>query len=145
MGQEGSAEIRGALTRLLAAYNTGDAATIAQTPLLDWRVFGAPEPPDPRDQQERLRAVFAAGLRLDLHWRQLYVQIYGDVAIASGYIGGWVSLPGEPPVQEQWRFHKVWLHRDQAWRLAEADELPRAAVGLLPNPSLPESAQCPLG
>jgi hypothetical protein len=98
---------------------------------VDWSVFGTGNTPDRSDRQTRLAEIFAAGLRMDLHWRQLYVRVYGDIAIASGYIGGWVRFPDGDRIQGQWRFHRVWIRRDRAWHMAPEGDLPAEAAGLL--------------
>ena len=131
MSDEGAAQIRELLAELLAAYNSGDVDAIARIALLDWIVFGTRRTVSSGGDRERLEEAFAAGLRTDLHWQHLYVRVYGDVAIASGYIVGSVRLPHAAPFEGPWKFYKVWTRREGEWRMAEEGELPEGAVGLL--------------
>lgn len=130
MSGEGAAQIRETLAELLAAYNAGDVDAIARIALLDWIVFGTRGTVSGGGDRGRLEEAFAAGLRTDLHWQHLYVRVYGDVAIASGYIAGSVRLPNAAPFEGPWRFYKVWTRREGEWRMEEG-ELPEGAVGLL--------------
>jgi len=128
-----AAGIRETLLKLLAAYNAGDVDAITQPILPEWSVFGTGRGPDGGGDKERLKATFAAGFKTDLHWRHLYVRVYGSVAIASGYLGGTVHLPDGAVLEDNWRFYRVWIKREGRWQMAPEDELPSHETRLLPG------------
>ena len=128
-----TAHIRQLLIALLAAYNAGDAEKITECILPDWSVFGGRDQFVPGGDRERLQAAFASGFRTDLHWRHLYVRLYGRIAIATGYLGGQVHMPDGRVLEDTWKFYKVWLKKEGKWCMASDDELPPASPPLLPT------------
>ena len=131
MADGDAAQIRQRLIDLLAAYNAGDVEKITECILPDWSVFGGLDQLAPGGDRKRLRAAFEAGFQTDLHWRHLYVRLYGGIAIATGYLGGQVRLPDGRVMEDTWKFYKVWIKKGGAWRMADDDALPPSQTGLL--------------
>ncbi len=63
-----------------------------------------------------LKAAFDAGLKLEITARHLDVKIYGNTAIATGYIEGSITLPGGIFEQIRQRFTEVWIKQEGKWK-----------------------------
>ena len=66
--------------------------------------------------KERLKANFDAGLKLDITARHLGVKIYGNTAVATGYIEGRITLPDGIINETRARFTEVWIKQGGKWK-----------------------------
>ena len=124
MTQTTGSDIKQILYDTIAAYNNSDPTAIPTHLLTGWSPFaGSGKGIDP----ERLAEAFKMGLRTDLRWEQLYVRLYGKndrIAIATGYLNGWIRLPTGERAEGPWDFRKIWIRDEDGWRMAPEGELP---------------------
>ena len=58
-----------------------------------------------------------AGYDVDLESVPGAIEVLGDVAVATSYLKGVVSLPGAEPVEGTWRSSAVWVQHDGDWKM----------------------------
>ena len=109
-------DVKAAVLAVDAAYNSGDVDAIAQYMHSEHSRF----PPGgllvEGFDKERLKADFDAGFKLDITARHLGVKIYGNTAVATGYIEGRVTLPDGTINQPRSRFTEVWIKQRGNWK-----------------------------
>ncbi len=67
---------------------------------------------------EAMTGFYEAGFRTDLQWRHLDAKVIGNTGIATGYLTGAVTMPGEKkPVKDTWRTSVVWVRDGEAWKI----------------------------
>ena len=69
-----------------------------------------------QEQVEVFRARWAAGFNANWEVRQLEVQGYGDVAVATAYLVGSVQFPDGPMLQGTWQLTEVWVREGREWK-----------------------------
>ena len=77
-----------------------------------------------QEQAELFRAAGTAGLSLNWEVRQLEVEVYGDVAVATGYLVGTAQFPDAPILQGTWRLTEVWVREGGEWKEAHHHDSP---------------------
>ncbi len=109
-------DVKAAQLALIAALNEGDVEIIAQYLLSEHSRFPAEGLLVEGFTKEDLKAAFNAGLKLAITARHLDVKIYGNTAIATGYIEGSITLPGGIFEEIRQRFTEVWIKQGNNWK-----------------------------
>jgi len=109
-------DVKAAQLALIAALNEGDVEIIAQYLLSEHSRFPAEGLLVEGFTKEDLKAAFNAGLKLAITARHLDVKIYGNTAIATGYIEGSITLPGGIFEEIRQRFTEVWIKQGDNWK-----------------------------
>jgi len=109
-------DVKAAQLALIAALNEGDVEIIAQYLLSEHSRFPAERLLVEGFTKEDLKAAFNAGLKLAITARHLDVKIYGNTAIATGYIEGSITLPGGIFEEIRQRFTEVWIKQGNNWK-----------------------------
>ncbi len=109
-------DVKAAQLALIAALNEGDVEIIAQYLLSEHSRFPAEGLLVEGFTKEDLKAAFDAGLKLAITARHLDVKIYGNTAIATGYIEGSITLPGGIFEEIRQRFTEVWIKQGDNWK-----------------------------
>ena len=124
MTQTISRELANILLDTIEAYNAGDPERIPLDMFSGWINMGSE--PDRGIDRAFLTEAFATGLRTQLHWARLHVQIYGDAqnfALASGTLDGWIRFLGGQRLEGPWAFHKRWVKEGEEWKTSSCKEL----------------------
>jgi len=110
-------DVKAAVLAVDDAYNRGDVEIIAQYLLSEHSRFPAEGLLVEGFTKEDLKAAFNAGLKLAITARHLDVKIYGNTAIATGYIEGSITLPGGGIFEDiRQRFTEVWIKQGDNWK-----------------------------
>ena len=128
VGQDSEA-VRTAVLEHYAAINNGDWEATADHHTAGFTAFLADNGllttwGTRQEQAELFRAMGAAGLNANWEVRQLEVQVYGDVALATGYLVGTVQFPDGPLLQGTWRLTEVWVREGGDWKEAHHHDSP---------------------
>jgi CubicO group peptidase (beta-lactamase class C family) len=129
------AEVKTAVTNLIAAYNSGDAE--------QFRRFLAPQQNSFRGEGgyltnfvdvDELKDTFKAGFKLNFQVHDLEAAVYGDTALATFIFGGTVMPPRGPVrIEGPWRASLFWNRQDGAWKLVHAHQSALNASLILEN------------
>ncbi len=109
-------DVKAAVLAVDAAYNSGDVDAIAQYMHSEHSRFQAGGLLSEGFDKEALKALFDAGLKVDIAARHLGVKIYGSSAVATGYTEGTVTLPDGTVNQRRSRFTEVWTKQGGKWK-----------------------------
>lgn len=77
-----------------------------------------PEAPSAEESLRNLQRGFASGLRFHVTLRDLRVQVFGEVGIATFYTNGMTTAPGRLPANGEYRATYVWVRTPQGWKIA---------------------------
>jgi len=107
----------------IAARNAGDADAIARHWLREFSYF--PETGDLmgggslslQELTEAIQSGFKSGRRDDIQVRHLEVKVFGNVALITCYLSGWLST-GTEIRQGPWRMSSIWNQEGSRWKQA---------------------------
>ena len=109
-------DVKAAVRAVDTAFNSGDADAVAEYMHPEHSRFPDGELLFEGFNKDHLKALFAAGLKVDLDTRHLGVKIYGNTAVATGYTVGTVTLPDGTINQGTGRFSEVWIKQENEWK-----------------------------
>ena len=109
-------DVKAAVLAVDDAYNRGDVDAIAQYMHSEHSRFPAAGLLAEGFSKEGLKAAFDAGLKLDITARHLDVKIYGNTAVATGYIEGSITSQDGTIDQTTLRFTEVWIKQGGKWK-----------------------------
>lgn len=68
---------------------------------------------------DALEATAEAGFQADVALRDLDVAVYGDSAVAVGYLEGTLILPGGLRMEGVWRYSETRIRGDDGWQVVQ--------------------------
>jgi len=118
-----AAAVKAAVESHWTAINKGDFATIAEQHTPDFSGFFADggvllEFESADTQRRAIEAFVASGYKTNWSIRHLDVNMYGNTAVATLYLVGSQSQPGQAPQQGTLRVSEVWVKQNNAWKEA---------------------------
>ena len=124
--QSSEAEVKAAMTNLMAGFSTGNADQIERYISPRHNSFrregGFPTVfTDPAE----LRGLFRSGFKINPEIRSLEAAVYGDAALTTCIMSVMVAPPGQNSRTEgPWRASYLWHKQDGAWKLVHSHESP---------------------
>lgn len=118
------AEVRAAVTNLIAAYNSGNADQIERSVAAEQNSFrGEGGLLNIFADTADLRGAFQNGLKLNFQVQELETAVYGNTAITTFIMIGKVTPPnGAPRNDGPWRSSFVWNKQDGIWKVVHAHQ-----------------------
>jgi ketosteroid isomerase-like protein len=118
------ADAKAAVLAVDAAYSSGDVEAIARYMHPEHSQFLAGGLLVEGFDKEVLNAAFDAGLNVDITARHLGVKIYGNTAVATGYIEGQITSPDGTVNQLVQRFSEIWVKEGGKWKRVHIHQSP---------------------
>lgn len=114
------AEVEAAVRSTLDAWRSGEYAAFVASYHPDARGFFL----DGGDvvagfSLDALEATAEAGFQADVALRDLDVAVYGDSAVAVGYLEGTLILPGGLRMEGVWRYSETRIRGDDGWQVVQ--------------------------
>lgn len=114
------AEVTGAIRETLAAWGAGRFDDFSDFYHRDARGFHLDGGPlTGAFNQMTIQAAYAAGFRADVTLRDLEVRVFGDVAVAAGYLAGTLTLPGGATIPGTWRYSETRVLEEGLWKVVQ--------------------------
>ncbi|MDA2924917.1 nuclear transport factor 2 family protein [Acidobacteria bacterium AH-259-L09] len=113
-------DVKAAALDLIAAYNTADVGAIAKYTHPDYSSFRGTGLLVEAFNKEGLQAAFEAGLKFNRRVRHLQVKVYGNVAVATRYVVGTITLTDRTILSGPWRSSSVWVKQGGQWKRVHA-------------------------
>lgn len=124
-------DVRAAVLRLDAAFMAGDVEAIAKYMHPEYTMFLFPG--EVRGElliegfsKDRLKALFDAGMKVDIETRHLGVKIFGITAVVTSYAVGIVTLPDGTVKRTTRRITEIWVKEKGEWKRVHIHESPLA-------------------
>ena len=115
------AEVRDALLRTVAAWNSGaqeEFRTYFLPTVHGFYLDGAMlyEGLTPSEEE---RAQYAAGFKPNVAARQITIRVHGNAAVAAAYFSGTITLPGGQILLGPWRYTETRIRDGGRWKIAQ--------------------------
>ena len=123
-------DVKKAVLATYAALNNGDVETYVRLVVPEGTLYGGNGSflQERHNTTEALRAnlqgMFDAGLKYDYRIRNLEVKVYGDSAVATGYVVGSRTAPDGVTRQVTLRRTMVWMRLGEAWEVVHVHSSP---------------------
>ncbi|MBT3265683.1 SnoaL-like domain-containing protein [Candidatus Poribacteria bacterium] len=127
MGAVGEREDRGlnpALDTVMQAWNSGDVDAFWEHVDPSLSGFSFRQDLLGSLSKEAFQGLYDAGYQVRVVEKHRRTHIYGDTAVATSYIEGAITLPGDVVMTGTWRMSSVWVLRDAGWRMAHYHHSP---------------------
>ena len=114
------ADVRAAMLETLATWSDGDFERFAEFYHPETRGFlfddgFLVEGFDPA----ALQAAYEAGFRATMQVRDIDIKVLGDVAVASAYADGTLTLPGGAVQKVTWRYTETRVRDSGTWKIIQ--------------------------
>ena len=123
-------DVKKAVLATYAALNNGDVEAYVRLVVPEGTLYGGNGSflQERNNTTEALRAnlqgMFDAGLKYDYRIRNLEVKVYGDSAVATGYVVGSRTAPDGVTRQVTLRRTMVWIRQGEAWEVVHVHSSP---------------------
>lgn len=123
-------DVKKAVLATYAALNNGDVEAYVRLVVPEGTLYGGNGSflQERNNTTEALRAnlqgMFDAGLKYDYRIRNLEVKVYGDSAVATGYVVGSRTAPDGVTRQVTLRRTMVWMRQGEAWEVVHVHSSP---------------------
>jgi ketosteroid isomerase-like protein len=125
-------DVRAGVLGLDAAFMAGDVDAVAKYMHPEYTMFLFPG--EVRGElliegfsKDRLKALFDAGMKVDIETRHLSVKIFGITAVVTSYAAGTVTLPNGTVKQNTRRVTEIWVKEKGQWLRVHIHESPLTA------------------
>jgi ketosteroid isomerase-like protein len=123
-------DVKKAVLATYAALNNGDVEAYVRLVVPEGTLYGGNGSflQERNNTTEALRAnlqgMFDAGLKYDYRIRNLEVKVYGDSAVATGYVVGSRTAPDGVTRQVTLRRSMMWIRQGRAWKVVHVHSSP---------------------